>query len=68
MIASMCVTMLGYAIHRLWGFSKDGNGIKDFSASQREYMAEVKVRNLQAMEHEAKRARYEHARSKGWVS
>lgn len=62
MFASMVVTMLGYATHRLWGFGEDHNGVRSISVGQQEYMAAVRVRNLQAMESESRKARYDQNR------
>ena len=39
----------GYAIHSAFGFGTDDNGIKSHSASQYEYMAEVRARNMDAL-------------------
>lgn len=47
---------MGYAIHQAFGFGPDNNRIKPLSAEQMEYMAEVRVRNMMALEHEGRKA------------
>ena len=49
MLASCAATCLGYAVHKLLGFREDGNGFKPMSVAQMEYMAEVRVRNMDAL-------------------
>lgn len=57
MFGAGCFTCMGYAVHKLWGFGQDGNGLKPVSVAQMEYMTEVRVRNLNAMEIEGRIAR-----------
>lgn len=56
MFASGCATCLGYAVHKLIGFREDGNGFKPMSVAQMEYMAEVRVRNMDALAMEGRMA------------
>ncbi|KAF2829559.1 hypothetical protein CC86DRAFT_273643, partial [Ophiobolus disseminans] len=52
MFGACALTCLGYAMHKLIGFGTDDNGVKPMSQAQYEYMAEVKVRNLEALARE----------------
>lgn len=54
MIGAIALTLLGYAIHSAFGFGQDNNGVKPMSVAQMEYMAEVKVRNLEALAREGR--------------
>jgi hypothetical protein len=56
MFASLCVVCLGYATHKLLGFSTDGNGFKHITVEQMEYMAEVRVRNMASLQYEGRKA------------
>lgn len=47
---------VGYAIHSAFGFGPDNNRIKPLSAEQMEYMTEVRVRNMMALEFEGRKA------------
>ncbi|KAH6882213.1 hypothetical protein BKA58DRAFT_15608 [Alternaria rosae] len=40
---------MGYAIHKTFGFRKNPNEFRHISAEQQEYMAEVRVRNMQGL-------------------
>lgn len=57
-LCALVGTLLAYAIHRVWGLGTDGNSSKELSPEQHAYMGEVRMRNLRAMEEEARRARY----------
>ena len=56
MLAAVCVTCLAYAIHKTFGFGYNGNSIKPMSVEQMEYMAEVRVRNMDALAREGRLA------------
>ena len=43
---------MGYAIHRTFGFGDDPNVYKPMNVEQVEYMAEVRVRNMDALARE----------------
>lgn len=45
----------GFAIHSAFGFGPDPNRFKHMSAEQMTYMAEVRVRNAMALEHEGRK-------------
>ncbi|KAH8728607.1 hypothetical protein GQ44DRAFT_608512 [Phaeosphaeriaceae sp. PMI808] len=57
MIGACMLTCLGYAVHKIWGFGEDSNGFRPMSVAQMEYMAEVRVHNLQVLENESRLAR-----------
>ncbi|KAF2024565.1 hypothetical protein EK21DRAFT_78421, partial [Setomelanomma holmii] len=57
MIGALLLVCMGYAVHHAWGFGTDGNGIEPLSVSQMEYMAEVRVRNMEHLEREGQWAR-----------
>ncbi|KAI4917315.1 hypothetical protein J4E90_003822 [Alternaria incomplexa] len=40
---------MGYAIHKTFGFRRNPNEFRHMSAEQQEYMAEVRVRNMQGL-------------------
>jgi hypothetical protein len=40
---------MGYAIHATYGFKKNGNGVRPLSPEQQEYMAEVRIRNMNGL-------------------
>lgn len=50
----------GYAVHSVFGFGKDSNRMKPLSNEQQEYMAEVRVRNMDLMAHEGARGQREY--------
>ena len=54
--AGMAVCV-GYAIHKTFGFRSSGNGVKNISAEQMEYMTEVRGRNFRGMMKEGERSR-----------
>lgn len=56
LIGSGFLVACGYAVHSAFGFGTNPNGIKPMSAEQMTYMAEVRVRNAMALEHEGRRA------------
>jgi hypothetical protein len=56
MLGAVCVTCLAYAVHRTWGFGPNSNGIKPITVEQMEYMAEVRVRNMNALAREGRLA------------
>jgi hypothetical protein len=56
MIAAIFVTCMAYAVHKTFGFGTDGNGFKPMSVAQMDYMAEVRVRNMEHLEQEGRRA------------
>ena len=49
----------GYAVHKTFGFRADGNGMKNVSAEQMEYMAEVRQRNFANLMAQGHRSRME---------
>ncbi|KAH7089265.1 hypothetical protein FB567DRAFT_493928 [Paraphoma chrysanthemicola] len=59
MIGALIFVCMGYAIHRTFGFGHDPNGYKHTTVQQMEYMAEVRVRNMDALEREGRWARSE---------
>lgn len=56
-LCALVGTLLAYAVHRVWGFDTD-DAEKELSPEQHAYMAEVRMRNLRAMEGESRRARF----------
>jgi hypothetical protein len=56
MIGALILVCMGYAIHKTFGFPTDGNGFKDMSVAQMDYMAEVRIRNMEHLEQEGRRA------------
>jgi hypothetical protein len=46
----------GYAIHSAFGFGSDNNNMKSMGAEQASYLAEVRIRNMVALEHEGRMA------------
>lgn len=62
MFGACALTLAGYAIHKTFGFRHDPNGIKPISVSQMEYMAEVRVRNMDALAREGRFAWQERRR------
>ena len=47
---------MGYAIHKTFGFRRNPNEFRHMSAEQQEYMAEVRVRNMQVLMAEGARS------------
>lgn len=56
--AALFFVIMGYAIHRTFGFKKDGNGFKPVSAVQATYMAEVRIRNMDNLAYEGRRSQW----------
>jgi hypothetical protein len=56
LVGALLVVCMGYAIHKTFGFPTDGNGFKDMSVAQMDYMAEVRIRNMEHLEQEGRRA------------
>ncbi|RMZ72485.1 hypothetical protein GMOD_00007479 [Pyrenophora seminiperda CCB06] len=46
---------MGYAIYSMFASKQDGNGIKQMSSEQMEYMAEVRLRNMDGLMSEGRR-------------
>jgi hypothetical protein len=46
----------GFAINSAFGFSSDNNNMKAMSAEQMSYLAEVRIRNMEALEKEGRMA------------
>jgi hypothetical protein len=67
MIAAGFVVCMGFAIHSAFGFGPDNNKPKPMTVEQMEYMAEVKIRNLEALEREGRHARGGKRRMSGVV-
>jgi hypothetical protein len=55
---------IGYAVHSTFGFGPNPNVYKPLKVEQMEYMAEVRVRNMDSLAYEAAQARRE-VRGKG---
>jgi hypothetical protein len=56
MLAAIFVTCMAYAVHKTFGFGTDGDGFRPMSVEQMEYMAEVRIRNMEHLEVEGRRA------------
>jgi hypothetical protein len=56
-LGALFVVCMGYAVYSTFGFTQNGDGIKSMSVAQMEYMAEVRVRNMMALEYEGRAAR-----------
>jgi hypothetical protein len=56
--AALCFVICGYAIHRTFGFTGDGNGFKPVSPAQATYMAEVRIRNMDNLAYEGRRSQW----------
>jgi hypothetical protein len=63
-ILALFVCAMGYAIHRNFGFGDDSNKYKPMGVEQMEYMAEVRVRNMDSLAWEGAKDR-EARRGKG---
>jgi hypothetical protein len=57
MVAAGFVVCMGFAVHSAFGFGTDNNKPKPMTVEQMEYMAEVKIRNLEALEREGRHAK-----------
>lgn len=53
--AGICVCV-GYAINATFGFREDGNGMKPMTPEQQEYMAQVRVTNMNGLMAEGARS------------
>jgi hypothetical protein len=52
MFGAAALVTAAYAIHRTFGFGRDGNGFKHVSVGQMYYMREVRARNMDSMAYE----------------
>jgi hypothetical protein len=57
MLGAVVALVMGFAMSRLF-MSENTDGIKPLTAEQQEYMTEVRVRNINALEGEARRSMY----------
>lgn len=57
LVAAGFVVCCGFAIHSAFGFGPDANKPKPMNVEQLEYINEVRVRNLEAMEREGRLVR-----------
>lgn len=57
MIGAGFAVCMGYAIHSAFGFGRNTNELKPISSEQQEYMAEVRVRNMDALAYEGSKGR-----------
>ena len=55
---ALCLVICGYAIHRTFGFNPDDNGFKPVTAAQADYMAEVRIRNMNGLAYEGQRSQW----------
>lgn len=55
---ALCLVICGYAIHRTFGFAPDSNGFKDIPMAQADYMAEVRLRNMDSLAQEGRRTQW----------
>ncbi|KAJ4318147.1 hypothetical protein N0V94_004583 [Neodidymelliopsis sp. IMI 364377] len=55
---ALCLVICGYAVHRTFGFRNDNNGFKPVTVAQAEYMAEVRVRNMDSLAYEGQRSQW----------
>lgn len=58
MFGAAALVTVAYAIHRMFGFGRDGNGFKHISVEQTEYMMEVRARNMESMAYEGARSQW----------
>lgn len=49
LLSAGLLVCMGYAIHKTFGFRRNPNEFRHMSAEQQEYMAEVRVRNMQGL-------------------
>lgn len=59
MFGACAITILGYGIHKTFGFGPNPNEVKPITVEQVEYMAEVRVRGMDALAREGKLAWHE---------
>jgi hypothetical protein len=52
------LVVMGYAASRMFMTEDDSNAIKPLTVDQHEYMATVRARNLDVLQHEAHRSLY----------
>lgn len=64
MVGAIFLVCCGYAIHSAFGFGNDVNKIKPMTNEQQEYMAEVRVRNMDALAYEGQSGQREYYRGK----
>lgn len=57
MMGAIFVVCMGYAIHATFGFGNNPNRLRPLSPEQQEYMAEVRVRNMEGLMHEGAKSR-----------
>lgn len=55
---AICLVICGYAVHSIFGFGENGNGFKPMSVAQLEYMAEVRIRNMDMLAYEGQRSQW----------
>jgi hypothetical protein len=55
---ALALVICGYAVHRTFGFTNDDNGFKPVTVAQAEYMAEVRVRNMDSLAYEGRRSQW----------
>jgi hypothetical protein len=65
MFGAIALVCCGYAVHSAFGFGKDTNELKPMSNAQQEYMAEVRVRNMDALAFEGAVSQRDYAAWKG---
>lgn len=57
MVGALILVCMGYAIHKTFGFGHNPHEWRPFSAEQQEYMAEVRVRNMEKLMNEGAKSR-----------
>jgi hypothetical protein len=65
MLGAIFLVCCGYAVHSAFGFGTDHNKLKPLSNAQQEYMAEVRVRNMDALAYEGAVSRGDYSSWKG---
>jgi hypothetical protein len=55
---ALCLVLLGYAIHRTYGFKEDPNQFRHINEAQATYMAEVRIRNMESLASEGRRSQW----------
>ncbi|KAF2626750.1 hypothetical protein BU25DRAFT_342778 [Macroventuria anomochaeta] len=55
---ALCLVICGYAIHRISSFKPGGDGFKPVSVAQADYMAEVRIRNMNSLAYEGRRSQW----------
>jgi hypothetical protein len=63
-LGAMLAWVMGYAIHRTFGFGEDPNQFKHITVEQMEYMAEVRVRNMDMLAYEGQKSQLDSRRGK----